>query len=352
MTVTVALLQQGTFTTSTTTKTTATYTPTTTSGVLVLIVACDNNGSSGAVSLTSASNDNQGRAWTDVGNHNYSPSGTTASDGVSWRMWAHRTSATTPGTTTLNFSPATTRCVYQVWEVKGWPAASFGLSVLKTQATTASPSQSDNGGVVQDQVVFGMWAREGNQAVTADTDSTNGVTWSTAVDTISNSGTPATSIGLHTQYKVGTLTTTPTADVYNPTGTSSDGVCIAAMILPTGAGATTPVPPGTPTIGVVTANSVAISWTAGYEIWAVLDYVVEWSKAGANSWNVFSHPVSTTTSITVTGLTYGVPVEFRVSRKNSVSATSPVSATSASATPSGPTQEFKINQAINRAAVR
>jgi hypothetical protein len=64
----------------------------------------------------------------------------------------------------------------------------------------------------------------------------------------------------------------------------------------------------------------------------ISDYVIEFSSNGGGSWSIFPHPVSSATSISVTGLTVGRNHIFRVSAKN-VAGTSIASAVSAAVVP-------------------
>lgn len=79
-------------------------------------------------------------------------------------------------------------------------------------------------------------------------------------------------------------------------------------------------------------TSVALAWSAPTASPAVTDYVVEYKLAAAPTWSTFADGVSTTTAVTVTGLTNGSSYNFRVSATNSVG-TGPASSV-ATATPS------------------
>jgi hypothetical protein len=349
MAVTVNLLSSGTYATSSTTKVSASYAPTAGS-MLVLIIACDNNGTSGVSSLSAPSNDTAGRVWSSfMSTVNYTP-GSIAADGATLGVWYCKATAATAATTTMNFSPATTRVCYQILELKNWPGSSMGVGTQNTTGSTASPSASDiyAAGTIDD-VSIGIWAREGFEAVTADADSTNGVSWSAGVD--ATTGTShAASMGLYTQSKVGNLSTTPSSNTFNPTGTLSDGICACLALLPLTAGS---VPPSGLAPVFTVSNAVYLSWTGGFDHWAVTGYVLEYRETvGPGAWKVAPTFGTGTTTVGVTGLTNGVSYEFRVSRTNSYG-TSPVSATSAAATPQGPPYPQKgTKQAIHRATVR
>jgi hypothetical protein len=101
--------------------------------------------------------------------------------------------------------------------------------------------------------------------------------------------------------------------------------------------------PGAPTsvTGVRGNQSVDLTWTApvsngGH---AISDYTIEY-RAGAGSWNNFSHSASSATSITVTGLTNGTSYTFRVSTvtdMGSSAASTVSSAVTPLGTPAAPT---------------
>ena len=89
--------------------------------------------------------------------------------------------------------------------------------------------------------------------------------------------------------------------------------------------------PGTPTNLVATPgnNQVALSWTAPSNGGSpITDYTIEY-RTGSNPFAPFTHTPSTSTSITVTGLTNGVSYDFRVSAKNSIGTGTPSSTVSA-----------------------
>jgi len=95
--------------------------------------------------------------------------------------------------------------------------------------------------------------------------------------------------------------------------------------------------PGAPTsvTGVRGNQLVDLTWNApvsngGH---ALIDYTIEY-RAGAGSWIAFSHSASTSTSISVTGLTDGTSYTFRVSAVNDMG-TSSASTVSSAYTPLG-----------------
>ena len=96
-----------------------------------------------------------------------------------------------------------------------------------------------------------------------------------------------------------------------------------------------PVAPGAPTPTAGNA-SVSLSWTApSANGSAITDYKIYYSTSASGTYTLFSDTVSTTTSVTVTGLTNGTAYFFKIAAVNSVG-DSALSAASTSSTPAAP----------------
>lgn len=81
--------------------------------------------------------------------------------------------------------------------------------------------------------------------------------------------------------------------------------------------------PAAPTSVTATAGNAqaTVSWTAPTGVIAqapITDYVVQFSTNSGSSWTTFSDGTSTATSATVTGLTNGTAVQFRVAAVNAL----------------------------------
>jgi hypothetical protein len=105
-----------------------------------------------------------------------------------------------------------------------------------------------------------------------------------------------------------------------------------------------PTVPGAPTavIGVGAAASVALSWTvpASNGGAAITDYTVQYAVSPpGTAWNTFSHTASTSTALTVTGLTNGTAYVFRVAAVNSVG-TGSYSTASSAVTPTASSWQY------------
>ena len=94
--------------------------------------------------------------------------------------------------------------------------------------------------------------------------------------------------------------------------------------------------PGSPT-GVVAVrgnSSLAVTWAAPANTGGspLIDYLVKYSSNGGAAWTNFIHPVSTATSLTITGLANGTAYVIKVVAKNAVGI-GPASANSQPVTP-------------------
>lgn len=185
----------------------------------VLVVAYDNSGTNGADPYSGCTDTNS-NTWTSRQNALNDPGA--ASAGIALRI------LTTPmdggaldtgDTITVAFGGKTTVArAYALWEVlpqDGYSIA-YGTGATET-ATTASPTITTSS-IAAGDVVIGAIGREGNDAATADTDSSNG-TW--GAQQASGVGTTTSGAQVASQAKVVLATGTQT---YNPTfGASRDG---------------------------------------------------------------------------------------------------------------------------------
>jgi hypothetical protein len=260
-------------------------------------------GSSQAVVTWTASASN-GRAITDYVIQFSSNSGST------WATFNDGTSTATSATVT-----GLTNSVPYIFKVAGVSAAGTSSYSSNTSAVTpqAVPSTPLNvvgvGGNTQVSLSWSAPSSNGGQAITdyvIQYSSNSGSAWTTFTDTVS-SATSAVVTGL----------TNGTSYIFqvaakNSVGTGGYSVASSAVIPFT--------VPGRPTSVLVTAgiNQVAVSWTAPTSDGgsALTDYVVEYSTNSGLTWITFADSISTTASVTVTGLTNGTGYVLRVSAKN------------------------------------
>jgi hypothetical protein len=215
--------------TATSTTSTATLAITTTAAmavgdVIVVVVASDNNGASGANSVSSVT-DGSSNVYRVDAHEIQDPGNAALGATIHFFVATCTTALASGGTITVNYSPNTLNKAAAVWRMTP-TSSSFKISRLATAVggaaatanatvTTASLSSGD--------VVIGGLAIENNAATTADSDVSNG-SWSTAQTATANGGSQALSMHVTTQYKVVTGTGTQT---YNLTSAAFDR-CIAA----------------------------------------------------------------------------------------------------------------------------
>lgn len=193
--------------------------------LLVLAVAYDNAGASGTDPITTAFAtagfavlDSTGNDWNAKDRGINSP-GSAANDGVVLRTfycWA-KFPLTTSDSLTVSFNAVTV--VARAWTLTevtcaaGKYVADLGVPIA-AQGTSTTPSNTSSSATTGD-IVFGCMGAQGNAAITADSDTTNG-NWSTQ----QTSGVGVTTAGMEiaSQNKVVTGTGTQT---YNLTITSA-----------------------------------------------------------------------------------------------------------------------------------
>lgn len=175
---------------------------------LLAIVSADNNGTSGASSISSVT-DSAGNTWNLRATINFSPGGV-AADGATLGVYLCEgvTNALSSGTVTANFSPNTTAKAIEVYRVQ--PGSGEAVQFVACDATgntgnTAThdaPTVSVNNG----DTIFGLASIEQVGMPTGDSDTTDG-SWSTLIGRVANvGGVAATSMVNASQYKTVTGT--------------------------------------------------------------------------------------------------------------------------------------------------
>ena len=245
-----------------------------------------------------------------------------SNNGTTWATFNDGTSTATSATVT-----GLTNSVAYIFKVAGVSAAGTSSYSSNTSAVTpqAVPSTPLNvvgvGGNTQVSLSWTAPLSNGGRAVT-DYDiqysSNSGSTWTTFTDSVS-SATSAVVTGL----------TNGTSYIFqvsakNSVGTGGYSVASTAVIPFT--------VPGQPTSvsGVAGVGQVALSWTAPTSDGGspLTDYVVEYSTNSGTTWITFADSVSTTASVTVTGLVNGTGYVFRVSARNTAGTGLPSSSSS------------------------
>lgn len=235
--------------------------------------------------------------------------------GATWTIYADGVSATNTAsltglTTGLSYS-------FRVTAINSIGAgASTGASTALVAGTvpstiaTAPTVVSSPGSVL---VTWGVPANGGSALTTAELQySTNGgATWTTYTGTVELTGSISVA-GL-----TGGQAYTFRARTNNFFGSSAWSSASASVVAQA---ATAPaIVTGLTSTPGAAAGSIDLTWTAPASNGSpITDYLVEYSSDGGVTWQTFAHPVSTATSITVTGLTAGTQYQFRVKAVNSI----------------------------------
>jgi titin len=202
--------------------------------------------------------------------------------------------------------------------------SSASLSTTPISAPTAPLSVAGTPGNASIAMTWAVPSSNGGAPITdyvVQYFSLAGSTWATFNDGVSTA-TSATVTGL----------INGTAYMVRVAAVNSVGQGAWSALIPQITPATTP---GTPTALTATplALSVSLSWAAPASNGAnISDYVIQYSSNSGGSWTTFPHAASSSTSITVTGLST-IPYVFRIAAVNSVGQGSYTAAT-ASVTPS------------------
>lgn len=295
------------------------------STILVFVCAVENTGALGVSSVASVV-DSTGRPVTSY-SRTWSPSNA-ASDGVTvlyYSMGITNAVSTRVITTTSNNA----RKAWAVYEIAGFPSGTAhgvsGLNVFPpappygTNSSAHSFNEYYNCSQSGD-VVIGFLGVEGFTAPSVvDSDTLNGV-WSTQIFT-SNGAVVNNSVGLATQYKIGTYTgsSVPPAPTYNVSlAAAVDGLIGAIGIIQ--AAKSNPV--AAPTVGASpTDTTIGLTWAAPFTHWPSSDYLIEYRLTSAGvggAWTTFDpgHVASSALTKTVTGLIGGTSYDFNIRSVN------------------------------------
>lgn len=245
--------------------------------------------------------------------------------GVTWSAGISHTASTL---TTRTISSLTNGTSYQfrISAVTEWGKGPFSDAVTAVPATVPGAPTSVTGASANRSVNL-SWTAPASNGGNALSDYTieyraGAGSWVTFSHTASTS-TSITVTGLTnaTSY-------TFRVSAVNDMGTSSAST-VSGAVTPLGA-------PAAPTgFSATYGNAQAsLSWTAPSDNGgsAITNYLVEFSSNGGSSWSTFAHSVSTTPSITVTGLTNGNAYSYRVSAINAVGTGASATTTTAGST--------------------
>ncbi len=171
--------------------------------VLIVMVAADNNGTNGASSVGSCS-DNAGgstNVYTEDADILQDPGAAAA--GANLVVFTCKvTTALSGNIITVSFSPNTTAKVMDVVRIAPAAGEVLEITTINSSGNVSSTTNHAAGNFtcIAGDIAFGMAAIETNTAVTGDSDTDQG-NWSALTSRVANSGSDLTSMGLHYQYK-------------------------------------------------------------------------------------------------------------------------------------------------------
>lgn len=234
--------------------------------LLVLAVAADNSGTSGAISLSTSVTDAAGNTWVNQKRQNQAP-GSVANGGTTLGLWTCKvTNALSAQNVTINFSPNTPSKAAIIYKMVPAAGESIDLAVVGGVGAGNSGSATSHAAASENyhklgRVAFGFSAVETNLAVTADSDTTDG-TWSSAYQAVANSGSDLTSQTVSGQYKVTSAFTTGLA--YNTTTAAAKDYAVCTLLFDLVAVKTNVIPPETfETLGIVSAGGGQLNGDLG-----------------------------------------------------------------------------------------
>ena len=185
------------------------------------------------------------------------------------------------------------------------------VAFIAPDAPTAVTAVAGNG---QATISWTAPANNGGSAITSYT-----VTASNGNTCVANTGTPvATSC---------VITGLTNAVPYNFSVTATNGALLTSSASLSSADVTPAGTPDAPTSVTATAGNgqASVQWLAPTSNGgsAITNYIVEYSSNNGLSWTSAAHPVSTNTSLAVTGLANGTTYIFRITAVNAVGSSTP-----------------------------
>lgn len=208
--------------------------------------------------------------------------GLTNGTSYDFRVSATNAIGTGSASSTATATPATT---------PGIPTSLAAVAASGQTALTWTAPASTGGAAITDYIVEYKLSSDSSWSTFADGTS---ATASATVTGLTN--------GLEYNFRVSAT---------NAVGTGSVSSTASAVYV---------IVPDAPTAlsGTVGINQVSLSWSAPASNGgaAITDYVVEYKLSASGSWSTFADGTSTSTSVTITGLTGGSSYDFRVSATN------------------------------------
>jgi chitodextrinase len=153
-------------------------------------------------------------------------------------------------------------------------------------------------------------------------------TWTNIGSPVSGTSVPVSGLTPGASYDLRVIATGPGGSATSSVLTVTTGTYVL------------PGAPGAPVIGVITSNSVALTWGLSTTGTVPINYQAQYRLAGQTTWSLFGSPAANASSVTITGLTASSNYEFSVVASNpagtTVSGVTAAKTASASAAPSAP----------------
>lgn len=213
-----------------------------TGNTLIMMIATDNSATGGTL-LEISVTDPKRNVWTRLSRTLNDPG--IENEGIQLEVWTTfvQDPYSNGSDVTLTMSEPVLRGCVIIVEFSGVKPLNY--SVVTPISSTGSSTSAGPGTitpVASGQLVIGLAGVETNSTMTGDGDSTGG-SWSTIVQDISDSGSPASSVSLAYQYKIVSSTATQDWDV---TWSSSADWCAIAVVMDVFSPASDPTVNGNP----------------------------------------------------------------------------------------------------------
>lgn len=173
---------------------------------LVAFVAASNDGNVGASAIGTLSDSSSNPGWTNRATINYDPGA--AGAGATLRVATCAvTVALSSGSVSCSMSPNITEGAIQVYKVVPGAAQVVTFRACDTTGSTGNATSytAAQVSVTSGDTIFGAAAIETDDAITGDTDTTNG-SWSTIWTVLADAGADASTMSVASQYKTATGT--------------------------------------------------------------------------------------------------------------------------------------------------
>jgi len=188
---------------------------------LVVVVAASNDGTLGAASITTVVDSGGVNTYNQRALINYDPGA--AGAGATLGIYTCAvTSALSNATITVNQSGNTDDKAVQVYKVVPGAGETISLIAVDTSGLTGNATEytANTVSVTSGDIIFGAAAIETDDAVTGDTDTTNG-NWSSVLTRLDDNGADAATMSCVSQYKTATGTGNQTWSCTTVTGRDS-----------------------------------------------------------------------------------------------------------------------------------